>query len=279
MATHSKQFRRYLLDNQQIFARHPILTLGAWADDLGSSAFTRVARERARYYRKTGRLLKLTRGIYAVVPPGTQPEMFVPDPYLVTAALRSDAILSHHAALDLLGVAHSLFTSFTYCTVDPRRTLRLSEMSWHALRHPAQLVRAKTTDFGVLTLDRQGVMIRATGPERTLVDGFADLRWVGGLEEHIESAAAMRDLDLDRLERYLDLLDQRLLYAAAGWFLEKFPEVAGKEETFFQKLEMHLPRQPLYLDRRRQAGRFEARWNLMVPAHLSLKSGFEGATE
>jgi len=279
MATNSKSHKKYRMDNEQIFARHPVLTLEAWADDLGSSEYRRAARERAHYFSRTGRLLKLTRGIYAVVPPGMRPDRFVPDPYLVTAALRPDAILSHHAALDLLGVAHSLFTRFTYYTADPRRTLRLLEMSWHALRHPAPLARAKEIDLGVLTLDRQGVIIRATGPERTLVDGFADLRWVGGLEEHVESAAAIRDLDLDLLAQYLEVLDQRLLYAAVGWFLEKFPEVAGKEETFFQRLEKHLPRQPLYLDRRRQGGRFEARWNLMVPAHLSHKSGFEGATE
>jgi predicted transcriptional regulator of viral defense system len=279
MMTHSKPFKRYLLDNEQIFARHSVLTLEAWANDLGSSEYRRAARERARYYSRTGRLLKITRGIYAVVPSGARPDRFVPDPYLVAAVLRNDAILSHHAALDLLGVAHSLFTRFTYYTADPRRTLRFLEMSWHALKQPAPLARAKKTDLGVMTLDRQGVIIRATGPERTLVDGFADPRWVGGLEEHVESAAAMRDLDLDLLAQYLEAFDQRILYAAVGWFLEKFPEVAGKEETFLQKLEKHLPRQPLYLDRRRQAGRFEARWNLMVPAHLSLKSGFEGATE
>jgi predicted transcriptional regulator of viral defense system len=208
-----------------------------------------------------------------------KPESFIPDLYLVAAVLRSDAILSHHTALDLLGLAHSVFTRFTYYTAEPRRTLRLSEMSWHALRHPAPLARVKKNDFGILTLDRQGVMIKATGMERTLVDGFADLRWVGGLEEHVQSAAAMRDLDLDRLAQYLDLLDQRILYAAVGWFLEKYPEVAGKDETFLQKLENHVPRQPLYLNRRRPGGRFEARWNLMVPAHLSLKAGFEGVAE
>jgi hypothetical protein len=152
-------------------------------------------------------------------------------------------------------------------------------MSWHALRHPAPLARAKKTDFGTVTLDRQGVMITITGPERTLVDGFADPRWVGGLEEHVQSAAAMRDLDLDKLKEYLGILKRRILYAAVGWFLEKCPDVARADGRFLQSLERHVPRQPQYLDRRRAGGRLEARWNLVVPAHFSLNAGFEGVAE
>ncbi len=152
-------------------------------------------------------------------------------------------------------------------------------MSWHALRHPAALVRAKKTDFGTVTIDRQGVMVTITGPERTLVDGFADPRWVGGLEEHIQSAAAMRDLDLDMLRGYLRLLNRRILYAAVGWFLEKFPDVAIPDGRYLQRLERHVPRQPQYLERSRAGGRLEARWNLIVPAHLSLSAGFEGVAK
>jgi predicted transcriptional regulator of viral defense system len=237
------------------------------------------ARERGRYYARTGKLLRLARGLYAVAPPGMQPSKLVPDPYLVAAALRPDAILSHHAALELLGIAHSAFTRFTYYTSESRRTLRILEMSWHSLKHPAALVRSGKIDSGVITLDRQGVRINVTCPERTLVDGFADPRWVGGIEEHVESAAAMRDLDLDLLAQYLKLQDKRILYAAIGWFLEKYPETAVKDERFLQSLEKHIPGKPVYLDRSRPSGRLESRWNIVVPAHLMLRSGFEGATE
>lgn len=56
----------------------------------------------------------------AVTPVGTDPGKFLPDPYLVAAALRSDAILSHHSAFDLLGEAHSVFHRFPYVPPDAR---------------------------------------------------------------------------------------------------------------------------------------------------------------
>ncbi len=278
MKTNDKSLATKPRGNDMFFARNPVLTLDAWAKTLVGCARERRARERARYYTRTGRLRRLTRGVYAVVPPGADAKNYLPDPYLVASSLRTDAILSHHAALDLLGVSHSIFSNFTYYTSSPRRTLRVAGMSWHALRHPSAVARARKFDFGLVTLDRQGVMIRVTGPERTLVDGFAGPKWVGGLEEHVESASAMRDLTLDVLEKYLRLLNQRILYAAVGWFLENHPEVAGEEAAFLRKLEKQAPRRPLYLARGRPGGRFEARWNLVIPSELS-RAGFEGVAE
>lgn len=50
---------------------------------------------------------KLERGLYATVPRGVAPGEFIPDRYLAALAARPDCIFSHHAALELLGTAHS----------------------------------------------------------------------------------------------------------------------------------------------------------------------------
>ena len=261
---------------EEVFVRHPILTLEAWAEFLGGPHKKAQARDRAKYYCGTGRLRLLTRGLYAVVPPGADPEHFLPDPYLVAAALRGDAILSHHTALDLLGRAHSVFHLFPYLTRRPRRALRFGGMEWRAVAHPTALVKARKTDLGVVAVDRQGVVLRVTGAERTLVDGFMGLRWVGGLEEHVESAGGFRDLDLDFIAAYLKVLDQGILYAAVGWFLERYPEVADGPDAFLEQLEKQIPKRPLYLGGRQRGGRLEPRWNLVIPPHLTSDSGFEG---
>lgn len=62
--------------------------------------------------------------------------------------------------------------------------------------------------------------LRVTGPERTLADGFRQLRLVGGLEELVTSAAGFASLDLEQLDALLRAYDLRILYAAVGWFLE-----------------------------------------------------------
>lgn len=266
--------RRVRVD--EIFSRNPILTLETLSEALGGQDKRSQARERARYYCKTGKLRLISRGLYAVVPPGLDPERFIPDPYLVAAALREDAVLSHHTALDLLGVSHSVFQRFPYLTKQPRRTLKYGGMEWQSVAHPTALNRASRTDFGIVTIDRRGVVIRATGPERTLVDGFNGLRWVGGLEELVESAGGFLHLELDRIEEYLGFIDKSILYAAIGWFLEKHLEVAEGAEDFLPILEKHIPKQPLYLDGRKKGGKLERRWNIIVPTQLSSSTSFEG---
>ena len=263
---------------EALFAERPLLTLDLWARALGGPSATRRARDMARYYCRTGRLRRLTRELYAAVPPGADPASFTPDPYLVAAALREDAVLSHHTALDLLGVARSVFNRFAYFTARVRRPLHVNGFEWHALAHPQPLVHANIVRFGVARLDRQGVILEMTGPERTLVDGFAGLAWVGGLEEHVESAAGFRDLNLDLLESYLRLLARGSLYGAVGWFLEKHPEIGDPSDHFFDKLARHAPRQPFYLGQRRRGARLVPRWNVLVPSHLASTGVFEGAT-
>ena len=162
-----------------------------------------------------------------------------------------------------------MFLRFLYLTKRPRRALQFSGTEWRSVAHPSALVRSRKTDFGTLTIDRRGVALRVTGPERTLVDGFAGLRWVGGLEEHVESAGGFRDLELERVSEYLKMLDRSILYAAVGWFLEKHPEIAADSKGFLGTLEKLIPKQPLYLGPRNRGGKLERRWNLVVPAHLS----------
>jgi hypothetical protein len=67
MATKNK------FNTARLFQKHPILTPDAWAHAIGGrNARTRVVAQ-AKYYAETGRLRRLTRGLYAVVPIGTEP--------------------------------------------------------------------------------------------------------------------------------------------------------------------------------------------------------------
>ncbi len=118
--------------------------------------------------------------------------------------------------------------------------------------------------------------MRVTGPERSLVDGLMRPRWVGGLDELLESAAGFRDLDLDLLGEYLRIFNKRVLYAAVGWFLERHPETTEAPKSFLASLERRAAGSPIYLASRSKGGSLQARWRLIVPAHLSLDAGFEG---
>lgn len=220
---------------------------------------------RLRYAVRRGRIKLLERGLYAVVPPGMEARSFAPDRFLVAAAVRADAVLAYHSALELLGLAHSVYRDVFYVTARPRKDVRLPGGRVRALRHPKPLRDRGAEDFGVETRERSGVKVRLTGPERTLVDSFLLPRYAGGIDEVMEAARSASALDLDRVERYLALLDQRRAFSIMGFALEQAAERLFVPDALLDRLAAQRPTARIYLDKRQRGGRLKPRWNLIVP--------------
>jgi predicted transcriptional regulator of viral defense system len=224
--------------------------------------------ERLKYHLRAGTLKLAARGVYAVVPPGVSADRFQPEPVLVASALRPDSVFSHHSALELLGVAHSVWNKCTLYVAQRRRPLRLDGTTILFLEHPGPLRSAAGEQLGTLRVERQGRLLRTTGPERTLVEGFRRPSLAGGLEELVRSASGFSTLDLGLLEKVLNRYDIANLWAAVGWFLEHFQQTFYVPESMLERLEQHHPRSPHYLERHHRGGSLAARWNLILPEAL-----------
>jgi predicted transcriptional regulator of viral defense system len=103
------------------FATHPVFSLGEATSTLNPPGGRKTMVERLKHHLQKGRLMTVTRGIYAVVPAGASPAEFRPDPFLTAVAVRPDAVFSHHSALELLGAAHSVWNQVTLYTEKRRR--------------------------------------------------------------------------------------------------------------------------------------------------------------
>ena len=263
MSTNHQVERR---NSNSFFAQTPVFTLGEFAATLHLTL--PQAQERAKYHLRRGRLTTLERGLYAVVPTGRRSQDFLPDRFLVAATTRPDAVFSHHAALELLGAAHSDWNACTVFTARRRRRLDLGTAEIRFLAHPTALVRKDLERLATRHIERQGKDLLVTGPERTVVEGFRQPRHVGGLAELVESASGFGVLDLDVLEQVLAAYDQRSLWAASGWFLERFRETFFVSADYLKSLEAHIPRSPQYIPRGSRSGTFVPRWNLVLPANV-----------
>ena len=253
-------------DQERFWASHPVFTLDEfYVVARGPRTSRQAAMRRLRYAVRRGRLKLVERGLYAVVPPGMEAGSFSPDRFLVAAALRPDTVLAYHSALELLGLAHSVYRDVFYVTARPRKDVRLSGGRVRALRHPKPLRAGGAEDFGVETHERAGVKLRLTGPERTLIDSFLLPRYAGGIDEVMEAARSVATLDLDRLERYLTLLDQRRAFAIMGFVLEQAAERLFVPDALLDRLAAQRPTARIYLDKRQRGGRLQPRWNLIVP--------------
>ena len=130
----------------------------------------------------------------------------------------------------------------------------MSEATVRFLDHPAPMRTESGGHLGTRKIERQGRLLRATGPERTLVEGFRRPGLAGGLEELVTSASGFAVLDLTLLDEILQKYSIANLWAATGWFLERFRETFHVPEEFLSHLERHRPSVPHYVERNRRGG-------------------------
>lgn len=136
-----------------------------------------------------GRLRRIRRGVYVVVPPaevGTS--SFTPDPFIVASVLTRPYAVSFHSALALRGLAESFF--HRVYVQSPKRFNRFSsdgiEYVW---------VSAKSL-FGVETHYRATLPVQVTDTERTLLDCLRFPKYAGGLDELFRSLEGIEKYDL-----------------------------------------------------------------------------------
>lgn len=256
-------------DSATFLRRHAVFTLDELESALPLRSGRSAARERVRYLSGLGRIKLLGRGVYATVPHEMAADAFEPDPYLVALAMRPDIVFSHHSALELLGAAHSLWSEVAGWTAGRRGTRKLGRARLRFLGHPTARRRSDAVETGVVTVRRDGQQLRVTSRERTLLDCLRQPHLAGGVEEVVESAAGFASLDLAALERLLAAYDQRMLWAAAGWFLESHARTFHASPELLRRFETHRPRSPQYLPRRQRGGALLTRWNLVVPRGLT----------
>jgi predicted transcriptional regulator of viral defense system len=257
-----------ILKTADFFNTRSVFSLNEAARHLAPAGGRKGTVERLKYHLKTGRLKLVTRGIYAVVPPGVPAEIYRPDPFLVAAAVRPDGVFSYHSALELLGAAHSVWIRYTLYVSQRRRPLRLNSTDICFLEHPGPMRSEYCRELGVRRIEYRGKIVQSTGPERTLVEGFRRPMEVGGLQELIDSASGFAVLDIDLLQEILHNYNIANLWAATGWFLERFRKSFHVTERVLDKMAQHRPQAPQYLERSRREGVLAARWNLLLPKEL-----------
>ena len=89
-----------------------------------------------------------------------------------------------------------------------------------ARARPKALAAAGKADYMTMSMDRQGVVIRVTAVERTVVDVLHRPELAGGVEEVLKSLDLVRYLDPAKVADYVELLDNRSLASVSGWWLE-----------------------------------------------------------
>jgi predicted transcriptional regulator of viral defense system len=141
---------------------------------------------------------------------------------------------------------------------------------------PPPLRRLPDLGGGVVEKPRDGVTVRVTTLERTLVDVLDAPRHGGGWEEIWRSLESVEFFDLDAVIDYAFKLESAVTVAKVGFYLEQHREVLMVEDAHLDRLRERAPRHPMYLERgKREPGKLRSRWNLVVPERILNRSWAE----
>jgi predicted transcriptional regulator of viral defense system len=261
-------------------ARHPVFRVQEFqaAHQAGGARSRQTTATVLKQRVASGRLLNVRRGLYARVPEDAEPGRFRVDAYLVASRLSEDAVIAYHAALQLLGHAHSLSRRITYLTRRRAKPFEFQGTDFVPVLVPAVLRARPDIGGGIIEERRQGLTLRVTSRERTLVDVLDAPEYGGGWEETWRSLETIEFLDLDFVVEYALRLGAALTIARVGFFLEQHRDALMVDSRHLKALQAHVPAQRRYFERRRQrGGTLVSRWNLIVPPDILNRSWSEVA--
>lgn len=233
------------------------------------------ASERAlAHHLRSGHLVRIRRGLYAVVGRGRGPSGGgeAPSSFLIASKVAPDAVLAYHTALEYLGCAYSLRNDRIVLTSSKTKGFEHGGISYRVAAYPRALDTPEKRLFGVESREERGATVRVTGLERTLVDLLDRPETAGGWEELWRSFEGAGFVDPKRIVQHVCNLASRTTAARVGWFLEEHRERWMIPDTIFATLESMAPRSPVYLLRsRRESGVLIPRWNLVVPRQVAAR--------
>ena len=225
-----------------------------------------------------GNLLNVRRGLYARVPERATAATFRVDPYLLASRLSEDAVIAYHSALQLLGKAHSQSQRLTYLSARRAKPFVFQDTEFVPVLVPVSLRKLADLGGGLREEHRQGLSVRVTGYERTLVDVLDAPDHGGGWEEIWRSLEGIEFVDLDFVVAYALRIGSALTVARVGFFLEQHKDELLVEDRHLEALRARAPTQPRYFERRhRKGGKLLPRWNLIVPEQVLTRSWAEVA--
>lgn len=258
---------------QNFFETHPVFRYEEFADYMDSQGVHRRQswQQQLNYHKKVGNIISIRKFLYAVVSRVTNTNYI--DPYLVVAKATRDAVIAYHTALELYGMAYTTFSELYYLSSGRALPFTFQNQRYRAINQPKALIESKQINFGVDDIKKDGVVVRVTCFERTIVDILDRPDLAGGWEEIWRSLEYTTHIDISKVIEYALLLNNSTTIAKVGFFLEQRPSYYALEESEIKRLLPHIPKQPHYMNRTREReGKYIEKWQLIVPNEIINKS-------
>jgi len=252
--TEQKVYFHFEERDQRVIVLSEVAELLGISRKYASKILSQLARKNACEKVKSGLYIRFPASI--VINKGAYRE----DPLLLAGHLEKDYFFSYYTALYLHGISQRI-TNLFYLS----NTSRGGELKYHG--HRIRLVKViPERFFGSISKEYAGRKIFVSDPERTFLDVVHRPEYVGGWQEGVNCLRGMRNLEWDKLMKYLELFHTKSLFQRTGYILDTLRDVLGVPDDLLTKLEKRVSPTIYYFKKGR--GRLNRRWNVIVEPEL-----------
>ncbi len=260
----------------RFLSAHPVFTRAEFAQALDHGSHAQTVTSLLGHHLRAGHIKRISREVFATVPAHLSPDAWVMDRFAAASKLRDDGVLAYHSALELHGINYSEFNEVQLLSMGRSALVSLPFGPCRFVKPPKVLAAQEKIDYQTVVMDRQGVMVRLTGVERTVVDVLHRPELSGGVEEVVQSLDLVRYLDAAKVTEYVLLLGSRTLASIVGWWLDRKRSALGLKDDELSRLRAFLPRSKHYaLGARPGDAAVIDQWHLLLPRRV-VASNFEG---
>ncbi len=213
-----------------------------------------------------GKLSRIRRGLYAVIPPLEKPKDYLPDKFLVASKIREKYYLGYHTALEFYGNAYSFFNEVYIAVVKNDRfdTFYFKNLKFRP-------VFTKDLDLEVEEKKYLDQIVRVSSKERTFVDCVDRVEYAGGWEEALKSLQSLSRINFDKIYTVLSAYGKDFLFRKVGLVLELLKETSVFYEDIGQEMletiRDKIGKNPMYLEKKSPVY-YNRKWNLYVPENF-----------
>ncbi len=255
---------------------HPVFTRAEFAAAFGHPTNAANVTSLLRHHLRAGNIKRVSREVFATVPAHLPADRMMVDRFAAASKLRPDGVLGYHSALELHGIAYSEFNEVQLISAGRTELVDLPFGACRFIKPPKALAEEGRADDLTMTMDRQGLSIRLTAVERTVVDTLHRPDLAGGVEEVLKSLDLVRYLDPAKIAGYVELLGTRSLASVVGWWLETRRGALGVSDDVLARLRARLPRSKHYaLGAEPGHAVLIEPWRVLLPAPI-VDATFEG---
>lgn len=261
-------YNRTTYNSSRFFASRPVFTGADFAASFPARS-SKAKQSLLDYHVGAGSIIRIRRSLFAAVPTGIDPQKFQVNPFLIAAKLADDSVISHHSALAYFGLAQSIRQTVLFTT----KNKDIEEFDFQGNKYRSVLTKKalvvyKEENMLVSTVDCQGLQIKVTANERSLVDCLDRLDLSGGAEEIWRSLEGLPYVNAKKIIDYALLIGNASLIAKVGYYLDTNKERLMISQTNLNKLQARRPKSACYMFRSNRTGRLIKPWNLIVPESI-----------